>query len=71
MAIIFNIIIKKMYSDFREGKNQSWAFVLFFSFCLDPTVRLALFKNNENKVSDTKSPKKAQPQRDGYFEGMI
>uniref|UniRef100_A0A8C9BQH6 Leucine rich repeats and IQ motif containing 1 n=1 Tax=Phocoena sinus TaxID=42100 RepID=A0A8C9BQH6_PHOSS len=36
---------------------------------LDPTVRLALFKNNENKVSDTKSPKKAQPQRDGYFEG--
>ncbi|XP_029059998.1 leucine-rich repeat and IQ domain-containing protein 1 isoform X2 [Monodon monoceros] len=36
---------------------------------LDPTVCLALFKNNENKVSDTKSPKKAQPQRDGYFEG--
>ncbi|XP_057599144.1 leucine-rich repeat and IQ domain-containing protein 1 [Hippopotamus amphibius kiboko] len=35
---------------------------------LDPTVRLALFKNSENKISGTKSPKKAQPQRDGYFE---
>nr|XP_010973389.2 leucine-rich repeat and IQ domain-containing protein 1 [Camelus dromedarius] len=36
---------------------------------LDPTVRLALFKNNEDKVSVIKSPKKAQPKRDGYFEG--
>uniref|UniRef100_A0A452GAN3 Leucine rich repeats and IQ motif containing 1 n=1 Tax=Capra hircus TaxID=9925 RepID=A0A452GAN3_CAPHI len=35
---------------------------------LDPTVRLALFKNNENKVSVTKPPEKAQPQRDGFFE---
>ncbi|XP_057172324.1 leucine-rich repeat and IQ domain-containing protein 1 [Ursus arctos] len=36
---------------------------------LDPMVCLALFKNNENKVSATKSPKMAQPRRDGYFEG--
>nr|XP_060515626.1 leucine-rich repeat and IQ domain-containing protein 1 [Panthera onca] len=35
----------------------------------DPTVCLELFKNNENKVSVTKSPKKAQPRRDDYFEG--
>nr|XP_035922265.1 leucine-rich repeat and IQ domain-containing protein 1-like [Halichoerus grypus] len=35
---------------------------------LDPMVCLALFKNNENKVSVTKSPKMAQPRRDGYFE---
>nr|XP_017535822.2 leucine-rich repeat and IQ domain-containing protein 1 isoform X1 [Manis javanica]XP_017535823.2 leucine-rich repeat and IQ domain-containing protein 1 isoform X1 [Manis javanica] len=35
---------------------------------LDPTVCLALFKNCENKVSVTKSPKKVQPRRDGYFE---
>uniref|UniRef100_A0A4X1V1Y5 Leucine rich repeats and IQ motif containing 1 n=1 Tax=Sus scrofa TaxID=9823 RepID=A0A4X1V1Y5_PIG len=38
---------------------------------LDPTVRLALFKNNEKKASVMKLPKKAQPKRDGYFEGMI
>ncbi|KAB0377702.1 hypothetical protein FD755_009280 [Muntiacus reevesi] len=38
---------------------------------LDPTVRLALFKNNENKVSVTKPPEKAQPQRDGSFEGIF
>ncbi|XP_006727087.1 leucine-rich repeat and IQ domain-containing protein 1 [Leptonychotes weddellii] len=37
---------------------------------LDPMVCLALFRNNENKVSVTKSPKMAQPRRDGYFEGM-
>ncbi|XP_017362313.1 leucine-rich repeat and IQ domain-containing protein 1 isoform X1 [Cebus imitator] len=37
---------------------------------LDSTVRLALFKNNENKVSVSKSPKKAQPKRDGYFEDI-
>nr|XP_012596288.1 leucine-rich repeat and IQ domain-containing protein 1 isoform X2 [Microcebus murinus] len=37
---------------------------------LDPTVRLALFKNNENKICVTKSPKKEQPRRDGYFEGI-
>ncbi|KAM5253197.1 leucine-rich repeat- and IQ domain-containing protein 1 isoform 2-T2 [Hipposideros larvatus] len=36
---------------------------------LDPTVRLALFRNNESKISVTKSPKKTQPRRDGYFEG--
>ncbi|XP_059042444.1 leucine-rich repeat and IQ domain-containing protein 1 isoform X4 [Mustela lutreola] len=36
---------------------------------LDPMVCLALLKNNENKVSVTKSPKMAQPRRDGYFEG--
>uniref|UniRef100_A0A4W2FGK6 Leucine rich repeats and IQ motif containing 1 n=1 Tax=Bos indicus x Bos taurus TaxID=30522 RepID=A0A4W2FGK6_BOBOX len=35
---------------------------------LDPTVRLALFRNNENKVSVIKPPEKAQPQRDGFFE---
>ncbi|XP_025782200.1 leucine-rich repeat and IQ domain-containing protein 1 [Puma concolor] len=37
---------------------------------LDPTVCLELFKNNESKVSVTKSPKKAQPRRDDHFEGM-
>ncbi|XP_029811599.1 leucine-rich repeat and IQ domain-containing protein 1 isoform X2 [Suricata suricatta] len=36
---------------------------------VDPTVCLALCKNNENKVSVLKSPKKAQPRRDDYFEG--
>ncbi|XP_047406759.1 leucine-rich repeat and IQ domain-containing protein 1 isoform X3 [Sciurus carolinensis] len=36
---------------------------------LDPTVRLALFKNSENKVSVIKSPKQTQPKRDCYFEG--
>nr|XP_023487176.1 leucine-rich repeat and IQ domain-containing protein 1 isoform X12 [Equus caballus] len=36
---------------------------------LDPTMRLALFKNSEKKVSDTKLSKKSQPRRDGYFEG--
>uniref|UniRef100_A0A8C4MRK6 Leucine rich repeats and IQ motif containing 1 n=1 Tax=Equus asinus TaxID=9793 RepID=A0A8C4MRK6_EQUAS len=35
---------------------------------LDPTMRLALFKNSEKKVSDTKLSKKSQPRRDGYFE---
>ncbi|XP_054552150.1 leucine-rich repeat and IQ domain-containing protein 1 isoform X2 [Talpa occidentalis] len=35
---------------------------------LDATVRLELFKNNEDKVSFSKSPKKIQPRRDGYFE---
>ncbi|XP_004389323.2 leucine-rich repeat and IQ domain-containing protein 1 [Trichechus manatus latirostris] len=34
----------------------------------DPAVRLALFKNNESKLSVTKSPKKTQPRRDDYFE---
>lgn len=40
-----------------------------FTFYLDPTVRLALFKNSENKVSLTKSPKKVHDKRDGHFEG--
>ncbi|XP_070265722.1 leucine-rich repeat- and IQ domain-containing protein 1 isoform X2 [Myotis yumanensis] len=35
---------------------------------LDATVRLALFKNNESKVSATQSPKKLKPRRLGYFE---
>ncbi|XP_025258371.1 leucine-rich repeat and IQ domain-containing protein 1 [Theropithecus gelada] len=37
---------------------------------IDSTVRLSLFKNNENKVSVPKSSKKVQPRRDGYFEGI-
>ncbi|XP_019060995.1 leucine-rich repeat and IQ domain-containing protein 1 [Fukomys damarensis] len=36
---------------------------------LDATVRLALFKKSENKVSLTKSSKKAHPRRDGNSEG--
>ncbi|NWR29325.1 LRIQ1 protein, partial [Tachuris rubrigastra] len=36
---------------------------------LDPAVRLALFKNNENKHLHVKSPKKTQPVNAGYFEG--
>nr|XP_028602340.1 leucine-rich repeat and IQ domain-containing protein 1 isoform X1 [Podarcis muralis]XP_028602341.1 leucine-rich repeat and IQ domain-containing protein 1 isoform X1 [Podarcis muralis]XP_028602342.1 leucine-rich repeat and IQ domain-containing protein 1 isoform X1 [Podarcis muralis] len=36
---------------------------------LDPAVRLALFKNNENKHPPVKPPKKAQTAKTGYFEG--
>ncbi|KAM6153967.1 leucine-rich repeat- and IQ domain-containing protein 1 [Erethizon dorsatum] len=36
---------------------------------LDPTMRLALFKNSENKVSLTKSPKKVHHRRNGHSEG--
>ncbi|XP_076776223.1 leucine-rich repeat- and IQ domain-containing protein 1 isoform X2 [Arvicanthis niloticus] len=35
---------------------------------LEPSVRLALFKKNKNKVSVTKSSKKTQFRRDDYFE---
>ncbi|XP_044311256.1 leucine-rich repeat and IQ domain-containing protein 1 [Varanus komodoensis] len=37
---------------------------------LDPAVRLALFKNNENKHPPMKPPKKAQTAKTSYFEGM-
>ncbi|NXD24265.1 LRIQ1 protein, partial [Spelaeornis formosus] len=36
---------------------------------LDPAVRLALFKNNENKHLSMKPPGKTQPKNAGYFEG--
>ncbi|NXX79904.1 LRIQ1 protein, partial [Urocolius indicus] len=36
---------------------------------LDPAVRLALFKNNENKHLHMKPPRKTQPITAGYFEG--
>ncbi|XP_014818749.1 PREDICTED: leucine-rich repeat and IQ domain-containing protein 1 [Calidris pugnax] len=36
---------------------------------LDPAVRLALFKNNENKHLHSKPPRKTQPINAGYFEG--
>ncbi|XP_010219616.1 PREDICTED: leucine-rich repeat and IQ domain-containing protein 1 [Tinamus guttatus] len=36
---------------------------------LDPAVRLALFKNNENKHLPVKPPRKTQPVNTGYFEG--
>ncbi|KAM6381856.1 LOW QUALITY PROTEIN: leucine-rich repeat- and IQ domain-containing protein 1 [Alca torda] len=36
---------------------------------LDPAVRLALFKNNENKHLHLKPPRKTQPINAGYFEG--
>ncbi|XP_008944625.1 PREDICTED: leucine-rich repeat and IQ domain-containing protein 1-like, partial [Merops nubicus] len=36
---------------------------------LDPAVRLALFKNNENKYLHVKPPRKTQPINAGYFEG--
>ncbi|NWV32496.1 LRIQ1 protein, partial [Grantiella picta] len=36
---------------------------------LDPAVRLALFKNNENKHVSVKPPRKTQPINAGYFEG--
>uniref|UniRef100_A0A8B9PB59 Leucine-rich repeat and IQ domain-containing protein 1 n=1 Tax=Apteryx owenii TaxID=8824 RepID=A0A8B9PB59_APTOW len=36
---------------------------------LDPAVRLALFKNNENKHLPVKPPRKTQPVNIGYFEG--
>ncbi|XP_069705917.1 leucine-rich repeat and IQ domain-containing protein 1 isoform X2 [Phaenicophaeus curvirostris] len=35
----------------------------------DPAVRLALFKNNENKHLHVKPPRKTQPINAGYFEG--
>ncbi|XP_074127003.1 leucine-rich repeat- and IQ domain-containing protein 1 isoform X2 [Sminthopsis crassicaudata] len=35
---------------------------------LDPAVRLALFKNNENKQPPVKPARKAYPARQGYFE---
>ncbi|NWT13149.1 LRIQ1 protein, partial [Vireo altiloquus] len=37
---------------------------------VDPAVRLALFKNNENKHLPVKPPGKTQPINAGYFEGM-
>ncbi|XP_054845402.1 leucine-rich repeat and IQ domain-containing protein 1 [Eublepharis macularius] len=37
---------------------------------LDPAVRLALFKNNENKHPPVKPPKKAQTGKMSYFEGV-
>ncbi|XP_029140368.1 leucine-rich repeat and IQ domain-containing protein 1 [Protobothrops mucrosquamatus] len=36
---------------------------------IDPAVRLALFKNNENKHPPVKPPKKPQTKKIGYFEG--
>ncbi|XP_009880923.1 PREDICTED: leucine-rich repeat and IQ domain-containing protein 1 [Charadrius vociferus] len=36
---------------------------------LDPAVRLALFKNNENKHLHLKPPRTTQPINAGYFEG--
>ncbi|KAM6092090.1 leucine-rich repeat- and IQ domain-containing protein 1 isoform 3-T3 [Theristicus caerulescens] len=36
---------------------------------LDPAVRLALFKNNENKHLHVKPPRKTQPINADYFEG--
>ncbi|XP_034258768.1 leucine-rich repeat and IQ domain-containing protein 1 isoform X1 [Pantherophis guttatus] len=36
---------------------------------VDPAVRLALFKNNENKHPPMKPPKKPQTTKIGYFEG--
>ncbi|NXG22063.1 LRIQ1 protein, partial [Grallaria varia] len=36
---------------------------------LDPAVRLALFKNNENKHLHVNPPRKTQPINAGYFEG--
>ncbi|NXA00457.1 LRIQ1 protein, partial [Nesospiza acunhae] len=38
---------------------------------LDPAVRLALFKNNENKHLSVKPPGKTQPISTGYFEGKL
>ncbi|NWV80203.1 LRIQ1 protein, partial [Dasyornis broadbenti] len=35
----------------------------------DPAVRLALFKNNQNKHLPVKPPRKTQPINAGYFEG--
>ncbi|KAM8971989.1 leucine-rich repeat- and IQ domain-containing protein 1 [Pelodytes ibericus] len=37
---------------------------------LDPAVRLALFKNNENKHLPVKPPKKVQPTKVRYFQGI-
>ncbi|ETE68726.1 Leucine-rich repeat and IQ domain-containing protein 1, partial [Ophiophagus hannah] len=38
---------------------------------LNPAVRLALFKNNENKHPPVKPPKKPQTTKIGYFEGFV
>ncbi|KAL1774926.1 leucine-rich repeat and IQ domain-containing protein 1 isoform X1 [Sigmodon hispidus] len=37
---------------------------------LDPSVRLALFKKNNNEISVTKSVRKTRRRRDSYFEGI-
>ncbi|ELK02541.1 Leucine-rich repeat and IQ domain-containing protein 1 [Pteropus alecto] len=52
-----------------RSREPELNFCLILLFGLDPTVRLALFKSNENKVSVTKLPKKTKPRRNSYFEG--
>ncbi|XP_073413095.1 leucine-rich repeat- and IQ domain-containing protein 1 [Dendrobates tinctorius] len=44
----------------KQGKHKKM---------LDPAVRLALFKNNENKHAPVMPPKKAQPTKIEYFRG--
>lgn len=54
----------------KEWMSQVWPLILTCSCHLDPAVRLALFKNNENKYLHVKPPRKTQPINAGYFEGM-
>uniref|UniRef100_A0A8C6XT55 Leucine-rich repeat and IQ domain-containing protein 1 n=1 Tax=Naja naja TaxID=35670 RepID=A0A8C6XT55_NAJNA len=49
--------------------SRSDLLILTCSCRLDPAVRLALFKNNENKHPPMKPPKKPQTTKIGYFEG--
>uniref|UniRef100_A0A670YL85 Leucine rich repeats and IQ motif containing 1 n=1 Tax=Pseudonaja textilis TaxID=8673 RepID=A0A670YL85_PSETE len=49
--------------------TRSDLLILTCSCRLDPAVRLALFKNNENKHPPVKPPKKPQTTKIGYFEG--
>lgn len=50
--------------------SQVRPLILTYSCHLDPAVRLALFKNNENKHLHVKPPRKTQPVNAGYFESM-
>lgn len=69
-VVSFFNIIKNIYL-FQRSREPELNFCLILLFGLDPTVRLALFKSNENKVSVTKLPKKTKPRRNSYFEGMV
>uniref|UniRef100_A0A8D2LBF1 Leucine rich repeats and IQ motif containing 1 n=1 Tax=Varanus komodoensis TaxID=61221 RepID=A0A8D2LBF1_VARKO len=53
----------------RNERARSDLLILTCSCRLDPAVRLALFKNNENKHPPMKPPKKAQTAKTSYFEG--
>ncbi|NXW33592.1 LRIQ1 protein, partial [Phaetusa simplex] len=58
----------KLFSLHSDFQVQVGCCCLLF---LNPAVRLALFKNNENKHLHLKPPRKTQPINAGYFEGKL